>query len=80
MDEKQKLVQKQKKEGRIANPKKPILLLCINTIRDKIVGWKKATPTNFYTCRIAADLLSKEEGKRGIESERGVSSWFYNWI
>lgn len=74
MDEEQKQVQKQRREGGIADSEKPVLLPCINTTGGKTVGRKKATPTGFHTCRIAADLLSKEEGKGVMESEGGFSS------
>lgn len=72
MDEEQKKVQKQIREGEIADPEKPVSLPCINTTESKTVGRKKATPTGFHTCRIAADLLSKEEREGGMESEGGV--------
>ena len=73
MDEEQKQVQKQIREGGIADPEKSVSLPCINTTGGKTVGRKKATPTGFCTCRIAADLLSKEERGGGMESEGGIS-------
>lgn len=65
-------MQKLIREKRIVDLKKPVLLPYIDTTGDKIVGWKKAMLTSFYICRITADLLSKEERKGGIKSEKEV--------
>lgn len=63
MDEEQKEVQKQRREGGIADPEKLSRYHVFDRGQDS--GPKKATPTGFHTCRNAPDLLSKEEGEGG---------------
>lgn len=63
MNEEQKQVQKQRRVREIADSEKLSRYHVFDRAKDS--GPKKATPTDFHTCRNAADLLSKEEGDGG---------------